>query len=150
MKTNFLLLDEAAPYGNHFEYPLQEEVYAIIGACMDVHTELGQGFLEVIYKDALEIELTARNIPFEREKMFTVFYKGKELKRKYFADFFVYDQIVLEVKAQEGIIDQLYPQTLNYLAACKQPLAVLVNFGEAALKWKRLILTNKANKQFNQ
>ena len=144
MKTDFLLLDEAVPYGdNPFEYPFQEEVYAIIGACMEVYNELGPGFLEIIYKDALEIEFTARNIPFEREKMLAVYYKGNELKRKYFADFFVNDQILLEVKAQEGIIEQLYPQTINYLAACQKPLGVLVNFGEASLKWKRLIFTKK-------
>jgi len=142
MKTNFILLDEAGDYltGYH-DYPLSEEVYKIIGACMDVHSELGKGFLEIVYKDALEYEFKLRQIPYEREKRLEVHYKDIILPRYYSADFFVFDEIILEAKAQEGIVDELYKQTINYLSACKKQLGVLVNFGENSLKYKRVILT---------
>ncbi|HYK56976.1 MAG TPA: GxxExxY protein, partial [Flavisolibacter sp.] len=78
---------------------LKEESYQIVGICMEVHRELGLGFKEAVYKEALEIEFKEKNISYEREKLFTIEYKGKILRHKYPADFIVFDQIVLEVKA---------------------------------------------------
>ncbi|HLT23813.1 MAG TPA: GxxExxY protein, partial [Ignavibacteria bacterium] len=74
----------------------KEESYKIIGLCMDVHNELGKGFLEAVYKDALQYEFEKEGIPFEREKGHKIEYKGKVLEHKYFADFVVYDKIILE------------------------------------------------------
>ena len=142
MENNYILLDEAENYfKNNPNYPYSAEVYSIIGACMEVHKTLGKGFLEIVYKDALEIEFNLRGIPYEREKCFEVFYKGIKLNRQFHADFFCYNAVVLEAKALDGVVESLYRQTLNYLAASFQPLGLLVNFGEDSLKYKRVILT---------
>jgi GxxExxY protein len=141
MKTDFILLDEAANYYPNTEYLLSDECYQIIGACMEVHNELGKGFLEVVYKDALEIEFKARNIPYERESMLLIYYKDQLLPRRYSADFFVFNEIILEVKAQAWILDEMYKQTINYLSASKKQLGLLVNFGENSLQYKRVIHT---------
>ena len=94
---------------------LKEESYKIVGACMEVHTQLGVGFKENVYKDALEIEFESGNIPFSRERQFKIEYKGKTLRHKYKADFIVFDKIVLEVKATPVIINPFVAQTINYL-----------------------------------
>jgi GxxExxY protein len=142
MKTDYMLLNEAGDYykGNP-NYPFSEEVYKIIGACMEVHSILGKGFLEIVYKEAMIYEFKARKIPFEREKRLDVHYKDVVLPRHYFADFYVFDEVAVEVKAQDGIVESLYKQAVNYLAACKKPLGLLINFGEDSLKFKRVILT---------
>lgn len=144
METDYILLEEAADYyRNNPNFPFSEEVYKIIGVCMEVHSILGRGFLEIVYKEAMVYEFKARKIPFEREKRLDVYYKDVILPRYYFADFFVFDEIAVEVKAQDGIVEGLYKQTLNYLAACKKPLGLLINFGEDSLKFKRVILTKQ-------
>src|SRR4051812_7396298 len=96
---------------------LKEESYELIGICMEVHRELGMGFKEIIYKDALEIEFKNRLIRFTREKPFTVEYKDRVLPHRYFADFIVFDQVVLEVKAVSFTPDAFVRQTINYLKA---------------------------------
>lgn len=142
MKTDFILLDEAGDYNlNDQKYPFSKETYQIIGACMEVHSVLGKGFLEIVYKDALEYEFKLRKIPYERETRLDVHYKDIILPHYYFADFFVFGEIIVETKAQNGIIDELYKQTINYLAACHKTLGLLINFGEDSLKYKRIILT---------
>jgi len=118
----------------------KEKSYKIIGACMEVHTKLGFGLLEILYKDALAIEFEMRGIPFEREKMFKVFYKSHELPHAYNADFVVYGDIIIEVKAQKDIVDAWIKQTLNYVAIAKSPLGLIVNFGRESLQHKRLVL----------
>ena len=96
----------------------KEEVYEIIGVCMSVYNELGYGFLEIVYKDAMEIEFTENDIPHQREKEFPVIYKTRPLKRSFFADFEVFDKIIVEVKSNaEGISEETIAQTLNYLKA---------------------------------
>jgi GxxExxY protein len=121
------------------EIILKEESYKIIGACMEVHKELGFGFKEIIYKDALEIEFKSLKIPYQREKLYKVEYKGKILSRKYPADFVVYDSIILEVKALPMIINNFVLQTRNYLKASGIRLGIIVNFGERSLKYKRVV-----------
>ena len=106
---------------------------------MEVHRQLGRGFLEILYKDALEYEFRKNNIPFEREKGYEISYKEIILQHKYYADFVVFDKIILEVKAVNGIIDEFIKQTLNYLSASKNKLGIIVNFGEDSLKYKRLV-----------
>ena len=118
----------------------EKETYEIIGACMEVHNELGKGFSEIVYKDALEYEFQLRNIPYEREKTFIIKYKDKKLPHSYDADFVAFNKIALEVKAIEQLVPGNVRQTLNYLAASKLKLGLLVNFGEDSLKHKRIIL----------
>ena len=118
----------------------KEESYKIIGLCMEVHNNLGKGFLEVVYKDALEYEFRHANVPFEREKEYVVNYKGVILPHKFYADFVVYDKIILEVKCVSGIHDEHIAQTMNYLKISKCKLGLLVNFGKLSLEFKRIIL----------
>jgi GxxExxY protein len=81
------------------ELIFKEETYAIVGACMSVHNYLGHGFLEVVYKDALEFELIQKNVSFEREKGYDINYKGKVLRHKFFADFFIMNKVIVEIKS---------------------------------------------------
>lgn len=121
------------------EIILKEESYKIIGACMEVHRELGFGFKEIIYKDALEIEFKNSEIPYQRERLYKIEYKGKLLRRRYPADFVVYDSIILEIKAMPMIINNFVLQTRNYLKASGIRLGIIVNFGESSLKYKRVV-----------
>ncbi len=134
-----ILNDSSEVNDNASQYILKDETFEIIGACMEVHKELGNGFLEAVYKDALEIEFKLKDIPYQREKAYEIEYKGQKLNRKYIADFIVFDQIVLEVKAQEIIAPVNYAQTINYLTTSKNKIGLLVNFGSSSLQYKRLI-----------
>ena len=107
---------------------------------MEVHRILGKGLLEIVYKDAIEYEFKKKSILYEREKKYEVEYKGIILPHYFFADFVVFDNIILEVKAQKGIVDEHYSWVINYLAISKCPLGLIVNFGENSLITKRLIL----------
>ena len=121
------------------EIILKEESYKIIGACMEVHRELGVGFKEIIYKDALEIEFKTLGIPYQREKLYKVEYRGKILPRRYPADFVVYDSIIIEVKAMPMIINNFVLQTRNYLKASGIRLGIIANFGQSSFKSKRVV-----------
>ncbi len=92
----------------------KDEFYKIKQKCYEVYNNLGPGLLEVVYKDALEIEFNNENIPFEREKLYEIFYKGVKLPHYYKADFVVYDKIILEIKAVETINKERIVQTLNH------------------------------------
>ena len=118
----------------------KERSYKIIGTCMEVHNNLGSGFLEIVYKDALEFEFNKESIPFQREVEYEVNYKGKILPHKFYADFVVFDKIILEVKAINGLADEHIAQCINYLKVSKNKLALLVNFGKLKLNYKRIIL----------
>jgi GxxExxY protein len=118
----------------------KDEAFQLIGICMEIHRELGRGHNEVIYKDAFVIELSRANIPFSREKAYEVTYKGAVLPHSYFADFVVWDKILFEAKAVEKLTDVHVKQVLNYLAASKLRLGLLVNFGCGSLEYKRVIL----------
>ena len=118
----------------------REEAYRIIGLCMEVHGILGKGHNEVVYKDALEYEFSINQIPFSREESYKIKYKDIILPRGYNADFVIYDKIILESKAIESLTDSHVKQTLNYLAASKFKLGLLVNFGEDSLTYKRIVL----------
>ena len=121
-------------------YIFKEESYKIIGACMDVHKELGCGFLEGVYQEVLEIEFEKREIPFEREKGLIIIYKGIALKKKYYADFVCFDKIIIEIKSCGKLMDEHVSQLLNYLNAANYKLGLLFNFGETSLRYKRVIL----------
>jgi len=122
------------------ELLLKEESYKIIGACMEVHKDLGAGFLESVYQEAMEIELQKQNIPYEREKLLNVFYKGQKLKKRYSADFVCYNKIVVELKALGDIRTDHEAQLLNYLKTSGLKLGLLINFGTRSLQYKRLVL----------
>lgn len=119
---------------------LKEEAYSIIGICMEVHKILGKGHSEKVYGDALEYEFKKNKITYSRESKFNIEYKEIILPTYYFADFLVYDEIILEIKAIQELTSSEIKQTLNYLAASKNKLRLLVNFGEDSLKYKRIIL----------
>jgi len=118
----------------------KEETFKIIGCCMEVHRELGKGHDEVIYKDALQFELSQAGITFEREKPYRVAYKTIILPHHYRADFVVMDKILFEGKAVEKLTEAHVKQVLNYLAASKLKLGLLVNFGADSLEWRRVVL----------
>lgn len=118
----------------------KEEIYKLVGFCMEIHRELGKGHDEVIYKDALVVELSRASVPFSREKNYPVTYKGVVLPHFYFADFVIWEKILFEAKAVEKLADAHIKQVLNYLAASKLRVGLLVNFGSDSLEWKRIIL----------
>ena len=122
----------------------KDEVYAIIGAAMEVYNVLGPGFLEGVYQEALEIELAERGIPFEPQKELRITYKQRALKKTYAADFLVFDKIIVEIKAIDRLTSREEAQLLNYLKATKMLVGVLINFGGAnSLEWKRMVLTQR-------
>jgi len=121
------------------EIILKEESYKIIGACLEVYNQLGMGFKEEVYKDALEIEFKQRGIPYQREKSFKIFYKDTILRRRYPADFIVYDSIILEVKAKPYIVESFIAQTINYLKASGIKLGIIANFGEKSFRSQRVV-----------
>lgn len=117
----------------------RELSYKIIGRCLDVHNNLGCGFSEIVYKDALSYEFKMSNISFEREKQYQVHYKNILLPHKFYADFVVEQKIILEVKAIAEISDLNISQAINYLRVSKNRLAIIVNFGDIELEYKRII-----------
>ena len=118
---------------------LKNESYKIVGAFMEVHRELGFGFKEIIYKDALEIEFKTMGIPYKREQLYKIEYKGKILPRRYSADFVAFESIILEVKAMQLIRINFVLQTRNYLKASGIRLGIIANFGEKSINSKRVI-----------
>ena len=122
------------------ELIFKEEVFAIIGAAMEVHTVLGSGYLEAIYQEALEIESKSRNLPFESQKVLQIRYKEHVLKKEYIADLIYFDKIVVELKALDRLSGKEESQLLNYLKATGMKVGVLINFGShPKLEWKRLV-----------
>lgn len=121
-------------------FNLREETYQIIGLCMEVHKILGKGHSEKVYGDALEYEFIKNNIPYKREEKFTINYKEITLPSFYYADFVVFEEIIVELKAIQMLSSSEIKQTLNYLAASKNEIGLLINFGEDSLKYKRVIL----------
>jgi len=125
------------------EYLYKEENYSIVGILFEVHKNLGKGFSEVVYKDAIEYEFQKNDIPFEREKEFLVNYKDTTLKHKFYADFVIYDKIILEIKTVDCFNNAHYNQCLNYLNVSKYKLAILANFNSISLEYKRVINSKK-------
>ncbi len=115
------------------------ETYAIIGAAMEVHRELGSGFLEAVYQDAIELELTERAIPSIREYPIPIHYKGRSLNTPYRADFVCYEDIIVELKTIKALGDIETAQVLHYLKATGFRRALLINFGSPRLEYKRYI-----------
>jgi GxxExxY protein len=120
----------------------RDEVYAIVGAAMEVHSVLGPGFLEAVYQEALEIEFEARKLPFVAQQELRIAYKGRFLKKTYVADFYAFEDIIVEIKALERLTSNEVAQLLNYLNATGAKVGVLINFGSIGrLEWKRMART---------
>jgi GxxExxY protein len=128
--------------GTHSESGLyQQEGYDFMAACFEVYNEMGHGFLEEVYQESLEIELTERGIPFTAQPKLQLFYKGKPLRKAYEADLIVIGEIVVELKAVKAILPEHEAQLINYLRATKKRVGYLVNFGaHPSLEWKRRVL----------
>ena len=117
------------------------QTYAVIGACLEVHSQLGHGFLEAVYQDALEIELAEQKIPFSREVELPVRYKGKILNCSYRTDFICFETVVVELKALSKLTTVEHSQVINYLKATRIARGLLVNFGGPQLEVKRFIFS---------
>jgi GxxExxY protein len=120
-------------------FPLKGETDLIIGIGIEIHKILGHGFLEIVYKDAYEYEFRQRLIQYEREREFSIPYKKIILPHKFFADFVVMDKVILEIKAKDGIADEDYAQTINYLKCFGCKVGLILNFGRLKLDIKRVV-----------
>lgn len=119
---------------------LKEETFAIIGAAIEVHQELGPGFLEAVYQEAMEIELARRHIPFQAQQPLRIVYKDQVLKKEYQADLVCYGQLIVELKALERLTGREEAQILNYLKATGCRVGLLINFGShGRLEWRRYV-----------
>lgn len=125
------------------DYLYKDESYSIVGILYEVHKNLGKGFSEIVYKDAVEYEFQQQNIPYEREKEFSVAYKSTTLKHKFYADFVGHGEIILEIKTVECFNSAHYNQCLNYLKISGNQLAILANFNLISLEYKRIINSKK-------
>ncbi len=136
-----MLMNRTAKSIPEAELIYKEEVYAIIGAAMEVQVNLGRGFLEPVYQEALAMEFDSRGIPYTEQKEMPIFYKGVKLCKQYLADFLVFEKIIVEIKAVEKLNNIHEAQLLNYLKASGIQLGLLINFNSSRLEWKRMILT---------
>jgi GxxExxY protein len=118
----------------------KEESYKIIGAAMEVHRELGKGFLESVYQEAIEIELTALQIPFRKEVPLNIKYKSRNLSKYFVADFVCFEKIILELKSIPDLSIEHTSQVFNYLRATDMKLGIIINFGAKSLQYKRIVL----------
>ena len=115
------------------------QTYAIIGAAMDVHSELGHGFLESVYHEALEYELTLRGIPFQSEVHTPIHYKGTLLRTRFRVDLICFDDVIVELKAIKTLTNVDESQLLNYQKATHIRRGLLLNFGAGSLEYKRRV-----------
>lgn len=126
------------------ELLFKDEVYAIIGAAMEVYNQIGPGFGEAIYQEALEIESDSRKLPNNPQQEIYIDYKGVQLKQFFKPDFIYFEKIITEIKAIDRLTSREESQLLNYLKATGMPVGLLINFGaDKDLEWKRMVLTNK-------
>ena len=121
------------------DFLYKAETYDIIGAAMEVHNELGCGFLEAVYQEALELEFQDREIPYQRNAKLEVYYKEQLLRKYYEADFICYDTVIVELKALSALTSEHESQMLNYLKATELKVGLLINFGRQSLEYKRMV-----------
>ncbi|MFA6128891.1 MAG: GxxExxY protein [Bacteroidales bacterium] len=135
METNFLF---------------QKECKEIIGACYEVHNQLGPGFLESVYQESLALEFEERGIPFDQDAILNIWYKETKLEKFFVADFICHDSIIIELKALSDLTSEHYAQVLNYLKATDIEVGLLINFGSPRVQVKRFILNNKLTTDTNR
>lgn len=124
--------------------PVQQEGYDFMAAVFEVYNDMGNGYTEDIYPEALELELVDRKIPFKAQAELTIHYKGKPLRKKFKPDLMIFDDLVVELKAASALTSEHEAQLLNYLEATGKPVGYLVNFGNCEkLEWKRFARTRK-------
>ena len=121
----------------------EEETYKVLGACIKVHKNLGNGFSEAVYHEALVKELSKAEIPFEQEKKLPIYYDGERLDKYFMTDFVCYGKIILAIKAVAILDATMQQQVVNYLKSTNLEVGLLINFGDKILKWKRLINTSQ-------
>jgi GxxExxY protein len=121
-------------------FPLKDETDAVIHLAIDVHKNLGFGFLEIVYKDALEYEFKKNGINYSREKKYLIKYKDTVLAHLFYADFVVFDSVILEIKTKQGIAVDDVTQTVNYLKCSNCQVGLILNFGKNKLEIKRVVL----------
>jgi GxxExxY protein len=122
------------------EIVYKEESYQIVGACFEVYKEMGCGFLEAVYQECLELEFTARGIPFRPQAELGLTYKGRVLNQKYVPDFICFDKIIVEIKAVSQLTDAHRAQVHNYLKATGHKLGLAANFGHfPKLDYERIV-----------
>jgi GxxExxY protein len=119
--------------------PYKNETDLIINAAIEVHKDLGCGFLEIVYKDALCIEFESRGYFYEREKHYPVYYKDVLLPHSFYADFIVFDTVVLEIKSKSGVANEDLAQTINYLKCSECSVGLVLNFGKPTLEIRRVV-----------
>ena len=120
----------------------REEAYRIVGACMAVHKDKGNGFVEPVYQDALEIELELSGIPFDAQRNYQIHYRDRPLKHAHTPDLLCFDKIIVELKAAKALTDEHRAQLMNYLKVTGLQLGLLINFGSyPRLEWERIIIT---------
>ena len=125
---------------DNIEFPLRGETDLVIGLAIEVHKTLGPGFLEIVYKDALEFELNMHDYLFYREKEYDVTYKQIILNHKSYADFVVFDKVIVEIKAKQGgIADEDLAQAINYLKVSGCKVGLILNFASSKLQIKRVV-----------
>ncbi|MBX3459402.1 MAG: GxxExxY protein [Planctomycetes bacterium] len=126
------------------ELIMKDEVFAVVGAAIEVHRELGHGFLEAVYQEALPYEFEDRAVPHRVQPDLAIRYKKRRLKEKYIPDFICFGEVVVEIKAMKSLTEVEEAQLLNYLRATGMPVGVLINFGSRGkLEWKRMALTER-------
>lgn len=118
----------------------KDEVFAIVGCAMEVYNQLGTGFLESVYQEAMEIECSKKEIPYVSQKNLNIRYKDVTLNKQFTADLICYDCIVVELKALDRLSGKEQSQVIHYLKATGMKVGVLINFGaHGKLEWKRFI-----------
>jgi len=122
------------------DFPLHDETYQILGACFEVYNEMGCGFLETVYQECLENELTSCGIPFEAQRPIDLIFKGQELKRTFAPDLLCFGKVIVELKAVRRLAAEHRAQLINYLKACRLEVGLLVNFGShPQLEYERIV-----------
>lgn len=122
--------------------PLAAEGYKVMAAAFEVHQTVGGGLLEEVYQECLELEFTEQGVPFVPKRELPVFYKGRQLRKRYIPDFAAYDDIVVEIKALQQLIPDHEAQLLNYMRIARKPVGYLINFGPIKkVEWKRFVLS---------
>jgi GxxExxY protein len=116
-----------------------QRTYKIIGAAIEAHKELGSGFLEAVYQEALEREFNHQKIPYKSHPQVRIEYKAEPLEKKYEPDFICYDAVIVEIKAMNKLSSNEHAQIINYLKAAKFKVGLLINFGSKSLEHKRFV-----------